>query len=387
MNNKITAIAVAAALAAPMAVQAAPKVYGIGQVEFAQTSNSSTSIQDQDLVVDNKFGRFGIKGSEDLGGGLKALYTFEFGIETSNSVPGANTIFERETSIGLKIGKQHEIRMGAIKSPYKYMGGVKYDSFVATSLQAREGSSNIIDKDNTSQKAVLSGGAMSPGAYGQGGFLQNSFSYMGKFKPVRVWLAYSPDEELTINSGGNSNAGQTRANSSAGAVTVLGVDAKVGSFHFGYATITKDGCDDQAANSLCSATNVATAQEVDEVTSSKIFGSWSMGQHTVRAQIENKEVTRGRASASGTATETDYTYLNYQFKMGKHLIDVVLGEKDDKRATAGADKDFTRLAYAYNFSKKTRVFAGIAESDATNNDGTSGANDWDTFSVGMTVKF
>jgi predicted porin len=64
MNKKLTAIAVATAMA-PFAAQAAPTVYGIGQVEFAQVDNSVSTTADRAYVVDNKMGRFGFKGSED----------------------------------------------------------------------------------------------------------------------------------------------------------------------------------------------------------------------------------------------------------------------------------------------------------------------------------
>lgn len=391
MNNKLIALAVAGALTAPMmAVEAAPTAYGRLAVELAQTSNSETGVADQDVAVDNKAGQFGFKGSEDLGGGLKAIYKAEFGLETSNN--GGVSIFDREKLVGLQIGKQHEIQLGNLKSAYKYGGGVKYDSFAATTMQARFGSTNITD--STDSSVSLSGGAMSSGAYGHGGFLQNSVAYIGKFKPVTVWLTHSMDDSYTA-AGNFSNAslGQKRANGVAGDVTSLGVSAKVSSFHFGVATISKDGCDDEVVSSNCSATTIGTGQEIDQIESTKFFGSWSKGQHTVRAQIESVEKTRGRASATANESksfDTDYMYLNYQFKMGKHLIDVALGEKDDTRAASGSDLDWSRVAYAYNFSKKTRVFAGIAANEETNNTGTSNntnANNWDTFSVGMQVKF
>ena len=369
MNNKLIALAVAGALTAPMmAAEAAPTVYGRMAVEFAQTSNSETSVNDQDYVVDNKAGQFGFKGSEDLGGGLKAIYKMEFGMETTENTgtTAGGTIFAREKMIGLKIGKQHTIQMGNLKQPYKYAGGVKYDSFAATTLQAREGSTNIQAFPATDPATSLSGGGMSAGALGHGGFLENAIGYVGNFKPVTVHLATSSldnaDDEQPVNS--------------------LAVSAKVGAFHFGAASISQDGC---LASS--SATDNCTANG-NETESTKLFGSWSMGQHTVRLQLEDKSVTAPTAGA--VSTDTDYTYVNYQFKMGKHLVDVALGEKDDKRSTAGTDKDWSRVAYAYNFSKKTRVFAGVAASEETNNTGTStnaNSNDWDTFSVGMQVKF
>jgi len=350
MNNKITAIAVAAALTAPMfAVEAAPQVYGRVQAEYASTSNSATGTTDKDYVVDNKMGRFGFKGSEDLGGGLKAIYLIEFGIEGTNTTSGGTSggdIFDRESMVGLKIGKNHTIQAGALKSPYKYSGGVKYDSFVATSLQAREGSTNV----------GASGGAMSGSALGHGSFLSDSVAYIGNFKPVKVWFATSALDDSTDDT----------------PVTTLAVSAKVNAFHFGVSLLERDTCT-AATGSNCTGTTTG-------IESTKLFGSWSKGQHTVRLQLEDVDTQTAAGVNSGN---TEFMYLNYQFKMGKHLVDVAVGEKDQDATAGNVDEDYTRLAYAYNFSKKTRVFAGIAESDVS----TSGANDWDTFSVGMTVKF
>ncbi len=365
MNKKLTALAVASAMA-PFAAQAAPTVYGIGQVEFAQVDNSVSTTADRAYVVDNKMGRFGFKGSEDLGGGLSAIYLLEFGIETTDNTSSDtdsdpnSDIFDRESMIGLKIGKAHQVQFGNLKSPYKYSGGVKYDSFVATTLQARQGSTNVSGV----------GGAMSSGVRGHGGFIEDSIAYKGNFGPVSVWAAYSPDE----------------SDQDAGKYASLGVTAKISSFQFGLATMSRSSCDSTGSAPLCTTAN-------GEYSATKLFGSWSKAGHTVRAQVESTE--QDPATGGVTSTESDYMYLNYQFKMGKHMIDAAIGERDDtttfSTGTPGAsyatgnDADWSRLAYAYNFSKTTRVFAGITSTDDKGTATTD--NDVDVLSVGMTVKF
>jgi predicted porin len=285
----------------------------------------------------------------------------EFGIETTNNTSSnGGDIFDRESMIGLKIGKAHQVQFGNLKSPYKYSGGVKYDSFVATTLQARQGSSNVSGI----------GGAMSSGARGHGGFIEDSIAYKGNFGPVSVWAAYSPDET-------SQDSGQYAS---------LGVTAKVSSFQFGVATMSRSSCDSTGTAPLCTASN-------GEYSAAKLFGSWSKAGHTVRAQVESTD--QDAATGSVTGTEADFMYLNYQFKMGKHMIDVAIGEKDQTTTfTTGTpaasyasanDVDWSRLAYAYNFSKTTRVFAGITSTDDKGT--TTSDNDVDVLSVGMTVKF
>ncbi len=81
MNKNILAIAIAAAVAAPSAFAAAT-VYGVAHM----SGNSFSSINDGAgnstglTSMSSNSSRLGIKGDEDLGGGLKAIYQMEFGV-------------------------------------------------------------------------------------------------------------------------------------------------------------------------------------------------------------------------------------------------------------------------------------------------------------------
>ena len=81
MKKSILAIAVAATMAAPAAM-AAPTVYG----------NVHLSIVDLDslnnLVMTSNTSAIGVKGSEDLGDGLKAIYKVEFQLDATGSKIG-----------------------------------------------------------------------------------------------------------------------------------------------------------------------------------------------------------------------------------------------------------------------------------------------------------
>lgn len=83
MNKKIIVAAIAAAVAAPMVAMADATVYGVIKVATQFTDRSkdvgdSWGLQDQ-------VSRIGIKGSEDLGNGLKAIYKLEFGTDVASS--------------------------------------------------------------------------------------------------------------------------------------------------------------------------------------------------------------------------------------------------------------------------------------------------------------
>ncbi len=128
MNKNILAIAIAAAVAAPSAFANAT-VYGqahmavIHQSDIAGASGASAS---QFNVASNS-SRLGIRGSEDLGAGLKASYQMEFtvGMDGEGNTSGFSGM--RNTFVGLG-GGFGTVLLGKHDSPIKLVGR-KYDLF------------------------------------------------------------------------------------------------------------------------------------------------------------------------------------------------------------------------------------------------------------------
>ena len=79
MKKNILAVAIAGAMAAPLAANAsAPTLYGQMNVALDSVSENGTSFQ-------NRNSRLGVKGSEDLGNGLKAVYQLETTLDMANT--------------------------------------------------------------------------------------------------------------------------------------------------------------------------------------------------------------------------------------------------------------------------------------------------------------
>ena len=96
MKKNILAVAIAGAMAAPLAANAsAPTLYG-------QMNVAIDSVTDNGSAFVNRNSRLGVKGSEDLGNGLKAVYQFE----TTLSMAGSNGGFgdARNTFVGVSGG-------------------------------------------------------------------------------------------------------------------------------------------------------------------------------------------------------------------------------------------------------------------------------------------
>ncbi|UCE89769.1 MAG: porin [Pseudomonadota bacterium] len=387
MNKKLIAIAVGAAMAAPMAASAAPTLYGQLQVELAQVSNDgygdgnlakalggnrdylgvptgeSGIIQD-----DNKRGRLGVKGTEDLGGGLKAIYKFEWQVETTQAQVNDG---RRESYVGLK-GNWGQVEFGQLKSAYKYYGGVKYDAFVATTLEARS-NGGMSGRDSDFNRSA--------GRFGQHGFLERTLAYQGKFGGVSIRATYSLDERNARDGGsGDYTIGIKYGRKSWEVGVAAAHDDKVGNVGF----------------------EASGAPPTDSYDAFKVFGMWKAGGHKIVGQLESTKLGQEAAVGAGTPDlKGTYAFLGYTFTMAKHNFTLQGGlAAFDAGTVAGvkqeADTTYVALGYTYKFSKKTRAFVGYRttsfKEDPTatytlSNGSTTDKLEADVFSVGMRVDF
>lgn len=128
MKKSLIALAVAGAFAAPaFAATSNVDVYGRMDVAIQETNATNSEMQ----VTDN-VSRLGFKGSEDLGGGLKAIWQIESQLNgTGNDgLDGAGTVGGRNTFVGLAGGFGTAL-IGRHDTPYK-MGTGSLDIFADT---------------------------------------------------------------------------------------------------------------------------------------------------------------------------------------------------------------------------------------------------------------
>lgn len=100
MKKSLVAIAVLTAVGAASA-QSNVTLYGIADIWVGKTKNGETQVGSGGLAAS----RFGFKGTEDLGGGLKAHFNLEQGFNIDNGttiVPGS--AFSRQANVGFSGG-------------------------------------------------------------------------------------------------------------------------------------------------------------------------------------------------------------------------------------------------------------------------------------------
>jgi predicted porin len=117
--KKVLSLAIAAALVAPAAVMADATLFGKAHFIVENVDDG-----DQDVWgVDSVHSRIGVKGSEDLGGGLKAVYHFEFKVNQDSG----DGLGDRNQFIGLA-GGFGTMLLGRHDTPLKMSQG-KFDQF------------------------------------------------------------------------------------------------------------------------------------------------------------------------------------------------------------------------------------------------------------------
>lgn len=116
MNKKLLTVVVGAALSAGAMITAQADVvlYGHFHMSMDRIDNDTTK---QSYMASNST-RFGIKGSEDLGGGMKAIYQMESGVFNADEGDGGLGATLRNTFMGLS-GAWGSAKIGRTDTPTK----------------------------------------------------------------------------------------------------------------------------------------------------------------------------------------------------------------------------------------------------------------------------
>ncbi len=193
MNKKLIAVAVAGALAAPVLAfaQSSVTIYGranLGLETWRATGSRAavTDFNSRNRVYDSA-SRVGFRGTEDLGGGLRAYFVIETGInmDTGGSTgqsgavnPNANGWATRDSFVGLAGKEWGEVSFG------------RQSMFWANGLNEQTGANYI----NASVAGILTGhGMVAPPAARQPNVLYYTSPRLGGMWDIA--LGYSPTSE------------------------------------------------------------------------------------------------------------------------------------------------------------------------------------------------
>jgi predicted porin len=317
MKKSLIALAVAGVVSAPaFAATSNVDVYGV--MNYALQDTDATGVG---MDVTDNVSRIGFKGSEDLGGGLKAVWQIEQGITATNHTKtgafGAAGL--RNTFVGLAGGFGTAL-IGRHDTPYKIATG-KYDIFGDT----------IGDYNN-----------------GAGGYTADSVALLNKTHDARATnaVAYiSPNfSGLTI----------------AAAVVLEGQEGQ-----FDAANKSTDALSLAAMYANGPLTVDVAYQDVQKYSSAwKVGVGYKMGDLTVGAVYED----------SDDSEDQQGWLLNAKYGMGPIALKAMYGQVE----VGAQDRDLWALGADYSLSKRTTAYVvyanGNDDNNATNGGDVSGWN-------------
>jgi predicted porin len=323
MNKKLLIAAVGAALAAaPMlAAQAAPTVYGSFHMSLDRFDVDGATTSTERGLLNSNSSRFGLKGDEDLGGGLKSIYQVESGVFNADTGAGGLSDTLRNTYLGFAGSSWGSVKFGRHDTPVKDL-------------------SRAIDMFNE-----------------QIGDSRNVIGNIGSFDArISNMVRYdSPDFsgiKFALQYGTPEAANATRYTSANGTWTsgpfMLGLGYETHSF--GGAVVT------------------GTTTQKKEEKDIRLVGKFTMDALTFSALYEMMSDLNGVSDADRNAWG-----LGAGFKMANNLLkfQYYTTDKVDKQATENGGKIWA-LGVDHSMSKTTMVYADYAV--ASNDGGTQAFN-------------
>ena len=376
MNKKLIASAMGLVMAGGMGLANADvKLYGQLDVSLnatdsdvksstsatkaAEESQTGNSYQD-DINMKSNTSAVGVKGSEDLGNGLSAFFKVEWQADVVNG----GSFKGRDQYLGLKMERFGKLTFGTTSTAYKSPGS-KIDAFYRTPVEMRA----------TGLQSNLHSGK---GEKGQG----RGTNMVRYDSPKMSGFGLTGTYQFDSNKQGTNVEDDDPYS--------IGLTYKGGNL-FAAATYisTQQNDDAEAAQFLVRYTMDAFS----------VHGIYELDQGLITAQGNNGiNQSSGNLGRKGTAKDdgADIWSVGGTYTIGNNLVGVDYGQRSDSKGVDGIDQsnaaagsayddiqeyDVWRIAAYHKFSKRTRVYAGYANTDYEDK------GEDDVFALGMRHKF
>ncbi|HEY5635200.1 MAG TPA: porin, partial [Burkholderiaceae bacterium] len=100
MKKSLIAVAVAAALPAAAFAQSSVTLYGVVDLSLSKANQGGKTQMSGNGLLNNGTGRIGVRGTEDLGGGLKVSFNYEQGINGEDGT--TDTVLDTATKTNVQ---------------------------------------------------------------------------------------------------------------------------------------------------------------------------------------------------------------------------------------------------------------------------------------------
>ncbi len=361
MNKTILAAAILAASAGAASAQTGLTIYGIIDAALVRETGGAAGPVSKVTSGAGSVSRIGFRGTEDLGGGLSALFTLESGFRVdTGEVDAAGTIFNRQAFVGLKgsagtltVGRQYtpwHQALSQVGDPFGtgYAGGAKN--------QFPDFGSNIRTSNTLLYSAPVTSG------------------FSGD-------LAYSPGEQ----------AGSTKAGRQMGA----SVGYSAGPLNVRIAYNHKNS-DVQAAPGVIPVSHTVGSNKLLVANYDfgvvKAYFAYGVDKGFNSAPLGNASNPFGRVPPPTPSTDGDEILLGLSAPLGHGTVLASVMRKNDK-TSFNQDSRAWGIGYQYPLSKRTQLYTAFGAIINKNGAGYTVANNTETgsgdrgFNLGLRHSF
>jgi|EndMetStandDraft_4_1072995.scaffolds.fasta_scaffold60560_2 predicted porin len=356
MKKTLIALAALAATAGVAHAQSSVTLYGVADAMVAsqnvkvQSSTTNTSITNSKIDGSGlSSSRWGMRGSEDLGGGLAAVFTLEsgFGIDSgslannagSSASGSGNVLFGRTASVGLK-GNFGEVRLGRQYTAYDSLRGATNNTYDSNTFATTGAvwSNGLQDYSNRANNSIRYDSPVFSGFSGS------------------VMYAFGEDKSATVSASSSTSAHIKYAN---GPLLVgYGYQAEKSN---GISTMFS-GAGGLGATALASASsNVGTASALVTTRKYNLLGAtYDFG---VAKIVGSYNTVKGQVLAGVDAKDKEYQ-LGVSVPFG--AASIAAGYTRSKSDFANTSRKGTgySLLGTYDLSKRTTLYTGYTNMKA-----------------------
>ncbi|QFY88785.1 porin [Magnetovirga frankeli] len=326
MNKKILSLAVAAAMTSGVALAQDITIYGQMHASLDYVDSDAT-VDGNDWATGNHAGarasRLGVKGSEDLGNGLKAIFKIE-------SAVGGN-VGSRNTYVGLS-GDWGTMLMGRHDTPYKISSG-SLDLFGDTLADATIVIGENLDANRFDERVPQTVAYISPN--------------MNGLTVAAAWVQHLVDEPVVFGNTLETNAVSLAAMYSNGPL---------------FASLAYEDHENAANGGIVGADNA---------------DAWKLGLG-YKANGFSVGLIYEEIDDAANARDAENMIVNASYAMGNNVFKVQFGNHDDE--ALAEDFDYWAIGMDHNLSKRTKVYALYTDLD---NEANAGGNLWCADSAGV----
>ncbi len=310
MKHNLIALAVTAALVAPMAANAAPKVYG--QINLSAESYKKDldgSAKDEEYTrMQSNASRFGLKGEDELTATLSAIYAIEWQV---NSDGEGTDLAQRNRFVGIKHQEFGTVKLG------------KYDTY----LKLAQGKVDLFNDYAADMEYAIAGENR----------INNVIGYESpKFANTQINVMSQTQDTATAAKNGSS-ASIVHHNEEMGLYLALATDMNI---------------DGKSA--------LFGGRESDTM---RFVASYAIADLTLNCLYSTSENINGKDAETayllGAAYKLSDVVLKAQYSMAEADDTATIG------ATGSVEKMQMSLGADYNFTSKTKAFAWYTTKEDT----------------------